>query len=310
MHPLRPLSRLISSLEFFVVFRLAAVTFVVVATFGAAAAMANAQTTPENRLQARFAQRAEGALKDLTRREWMVDGAAREGLLHVPAGAGTTPAPVVFAFHGHGGSMQRAAAMFDFHHAWPEAIVVYLQGLNTPGRLTDPEGKLPGWQSAAGAQGDRDLKFFDAVLASLKSDSNSKVDERRIYSTGHSNGGGFTYLLWSTRGDVFAAMAPSAAAGPGGEWAKQMAALKPKPVLHLAGENDPLVKYEWQQRTMEALRKLNGCDEAGTEWAKGCTLYRSKTGTPVVTLIHPGAHNFQPEAPALFVKFFKEHAKK
>ena len=60
---------------------------------------------------------------------------------------------------------------------------------------------------------------------------------------------------------------------------------------------------------LETLRKLNGCDETGTQWAEGCTLYASKTGTPVVTLIHPGAHNFPPEAPALFVKFFKEHAR-
>lgn len=279
----------------------------VTATLGAAAT-AHAQAAPEAaKVPARLAQRVDAVLKDLTRREWTVDGVAREGLIYVPAANATTPAPVVFAFHGHGGTMQRAAAMFDYQHAWPEAIVVYLQGLNTPGRLTDPEGKKPGWQSTVGAQGDRDLKLFDTVLASLKSDY--KVDERRIYSTGHSNGGGFTYLLWSARGDVFAAMAPSAAAGPGGEWTTRVAALKPKPVMHLAGEKDPLVKYEWQQRTMEALRKLNGCDETGSEWAKLCTLYPSKTGTPVVTLIHPGAHNFPPEAPSLFVKFFKEHAK-
>jgi polyhydroxybutyrate depolymerase len=60
---------------------------------------------------------------------------------------------------------------------------------------------------------------------------------------------------------------------------------------------------------MEALRKLNGCEEAGTAWDKMCTLYASPSGTPVVTLIHPGAHNFPPEAPALFVKFFKQHSK-
>jgi polyhydroxybutyrate depolymerase len=203
--------------------------------------------------------------------------------------------------------MQRAAVMFNFHQAWPEAIVVYMQGLNTPGRLTDPEGKRPGWQNVPGAQGNRDLAFFDAVLASLKTDL--KVDESRIYATGHSNGGGFTYLLWRTRGDVFAAVAPSAASGPGAEWARRLADLQPKPVLHLAGEKDALVKYEWQQATMDALRKLNGCEAKGSEWGQWCTNYASNTGTPVVTLIHPGGHNFPPEAPALFVKFFKEHAK-
>ena len=58
---------------------------------------------------------------------------------------------------------------------------------------------------------------------------------------------------------------------------------------------------------MEAVRKVNGCDAEGKEWAKNCTLYPSKTGTPFVSFIHPGAHNFPAEAPALIVKFFKEH---
>lgn len=243
----------------------------------------------------------------LSRRTWQLDGVEREALIALPAQPGTEPAPVVFAFHGHGGTMQKAATMFHIHQLWPEAIVVYMQGLNTPGRLTDPEGKKPGWQSSIGGQGDRDLKFFDAVLASLKAEH--RVDEHRIYSTGHSNGGGFTYLLWLTRGDVFAAVAPSAASAPGAEWEAAIGKLTPKPVLHLAGEKDPLVKYQWQQRTMVQLRKLNGCSTEGVEWAPLCTLYGSPTGTPVVTLIHPGAHNFPPQAPELFVRFFQEHRK-
>ena len=81
-----------------------------------------------------------------------------------------------------------------------------MQGLPTPGQLTDPEGKRNGWQKTVGDQKDRDLKFFDAVLTKLKADY--KVDESRIYSMGHSNGGGFTYLLWAARGDQFAAFAP------------------------------------------------------------------------------------------------------
>ena len=57
---------------------------------------------------------------------------------------------------------------------------------------------------------------------------------------------------------------------------------------------------------MNALRNLNGCG-AGKPWAKDCTLYESKLGTPVVTFIHPGTHKFPEVAPALIVKFFKEH---
>ena len=133
------------------------------------------------------------AAENLTRREWKVDGVVREGLVYVPAQARTNATPVVFAFHGHGGSMRNAARSFGYHALWPEAIVVYLQGLNTPGRLTDPDGKKPGWQSGIGDQSDRDLEFFDTVLASLQREA--RVDDKRIYATGHSNGGSFTYLL-------------------------------------------------------------------------------------------------------------------
>ena len=155
-----------------------------------------------------FVGRAQDVLKP---REWKVDGVARAALVYAPVTAKTNPAPVVFAFHGHGGTMERASKMFGYHTEWPEAIVVYMQGLNTPGQLTDPEGKKPGWQKTVGDQNDRDLKFFDAVLTSLKKDY--KVDAKRIYSTGHSNGGGFTYLLWAARGEHFAAFAPSASVG-------------------------------------------------------------------------------------------------
>ncbi|MBA3315912.1 MAG: prolyl oligopeptidase family serine peptidase [Planctomycetaceae bacterium] len=242
----------------------------------------------------------------LAQRTWTIDGVERQALVHVPAKASEEPSPVVFAFHGHGGNMNNAARMFGYETLWPEAIVVYMQGLKTPGRLTDPEGKKNGWQHGAGDQGDRDLKFFDAALASLKEDY--QVEETRIYATGHSNGGGFTYLLWAKRGEVFAAVAPS-----GSVATKYVGDLKPKPALHVAGENDPLVKFAWQKAGIDAVKRINGCDQKGQPWDKAGSLvgtaYPSKTGTPFVSLISPGNHKFPSEAPTLIVKFFKQHAK-
>ena len=243
---------------------------------------------------------------NLQRVELTVDGVAREALVYAPATAKQTAAPLVFTWHGHGGNMRAAARGFAIHRHWPEAICVYAQGLNTPGRLTDPEGKKPGWQGGVGAQGDRDLKFFDALLAKLKADH--RVDDQRVYSTGHSNGGGFTYLLWAARGDAFAAVAPSAAASPQRVDAAKF--LKPKPAMHLAGENDPLVKYEWQKAAMESVRRINGCEAEGKPWDKGCLIYESSTGTPFVSFTHPGGHEFKPEGPALIVRFFKQHPAK
>ena len=262
---------------------------------------------PRGQTPSPAAQNEAGGADRLVRRTWQVEGVEREALVALPATPSIFPAPLVFAFHGHGGSMQKAASMFHLQQLWPEAVVVYMQGLNTPAKLVDPEGKKTGWQHANGELGNRDLKFFDAVLTSLRSEY--PIDDHQIYGTGHSNGGMFTYLLWETRGELFAAVAPSAAAGPDPEWNQRVQKLTPKPVLHLAGRKDELVKFAWQKRTIEQLRKLNGCGPDGTPWAPLCTLYNSPTGTPVVTLIHPGAHNFPQQAPELFVRFFREHRK-
>ncbi len=62
------------------------------------------------------------------RREWTVEGIRREALVAVPDSASSMPTPVVFAFHGHGGTMRHAARSFRFHEQWSEAIVVYMQG--------------------------------------------------------------------------------------------------------------------------------------------------------------------------------------
>jgi len=229
-----------------------------------------------------------------------VEGRTREALLYVPSKTNNTPEPVIFAFHGHGGTAQHAARVFGFQQHWPEAVVVYMQGIPTPGRLTDPQGKRNGWQHAMGEHGDRDLEFFDALLAKLR--DKRKIDDSRIYATGHSNGGAFTYLLWAARPDVFAAFAPCASAS------RLALGLSPKPAMHIAGERDALVRFEWQQRTMAIVRRRNGCTAAGREWAKHCTLYPSANGAPFIAFIHPGTHKYPAEAPPLIVRFFKEHA--
>jgi len=235
------------------------------------------------------------------RMEWMVDGLQREALVYKPSKPSQGGAPLVFGFHGHGGNMRNAARTFQLEKNWPEAVVVYMQGIPTPGRLTDPDGKLPGWQHDPGDHNDRDLKFFDAVLETIKKDY--KIDENRTYATGHSNGGAFTYVLWLARPDVFAAFAPSAAGS------RNAAKLTPKPAMHIAGENDPLVKFAGQKLVMDAVRRINGCESEGEEWATNCTLYKSTKSAPFVAFIHSGDHKYPTAAPPLIVRFFKENVR-
>jgi len=240
------------------------------------------------------------------RMEFTIDGVEREAAVFYPAEDVRGPRPLVLVFHGHGGSMRTAASSFDFPTRWPEAIAVYLQGLPTPIRLTDPEGKKPGWQWEPGQYGDRDLAFFDAVLAAMR--KTGRVDERRIYAAGHSNGGIFVYLLWAARGDVFAAFATSCSMAATGELQRR---LVPKPLFHIAGQKDRIVDYALQMETISYVRSLNGCGTAIPGWNGNglCTLYPSTKGAPVVTYIHRGGHVFESEAVPLVVAFLKEHAK-
>jgi polyhydroxybutyrate depolymerase len=234
-----------------------------------------------------------------TTMEWKVDGVTRTALVFAPPAKEGVHPPLVFAFHGHGGSGIQASRSFRFQTVWPEAVIVYMNGLPTPGALTDPQGTRNGWQKMRGDQKDRDLAFFDAVLATMR--ERFHVDDHRIYATGHSNGGSFTYLLWGERGNIFAAFAPCAAVD-----ARSIGRMEPHPAMHIAGRKDPLVRFAWQERMIQEIKTLNRCEAKGQEWAKNCILYPSPGGTPVVTYIHDGGHTFPADASELIVRFFKE----
>ncbi len=242
---------------------------------------------------------------NLKRMTWKVGETTREALVYIPPVNDTKEKhPLVFAFHGHGGRAEYSARKLPMHELWPNAICVYPQGLPTPVPVIDVEGKLPGWQKYEGDQDDRDLLFFDAMLQSFKADYT--IDASRIFSTGHSNGGFFTYVLWAARGDTLTAVAPIAAFANPRDFDRQ----KPKPVLHIAGEADRIVPFAQQERTIKQVRKLNGCDAEGKATSKMVTKYTSKDGPPVVTYIHPGSHGIPDDAPKLIVEFFQSVGKK
>lgn len=232
--------------------------------------------------------------------KWTVDGVEREALVFLPSTSSKSKPPAILAFHGHGGNMYFAARGMAFQNSWPEAIVVYPQGLPTPGIVLDHEGKKPGWQRESGQENDRDLKFIDAILKTLR--EKYSIDETRIYATGFSNGGLFTYLLLSERPNVFAAFAPGGAA-----LMRSVQLTHPRPVFHYGGESDRLAKFEKQQATIDQLRKFNGCSEQGQSCGANCTIYNSSKGAPVATFIHPLGHLYPAQVTPLIVKFFQDH---
>lgn len=236
--------------------------------------------------------------------EWTIDGQKRQALVIPPSKASEGGAPVVFVFHGHGGSMYRMAQL-GFQKHWKEAYIVCPQGLPTTSKR-DPEGKLPGWQTRAGEYHNRDLKFFDAILKTLR--EKHKIDPARVYATGHSNGGFFTYLLWGERGETVRAIAPSACHA--NNIRSRLGRLRLIPVMQLIGEGDPIVPSKYQQQSADAVKRFFQCESEGKPWAKTGSLvgalYPSSKGAPFVEVIHPHGHKYPAEAPELIVRFFKE----
>jgi len=236
---------------------------------------------------------------------WTIDGVKRTALVRVPAGVSGQLA-VVFCWHGHGGRSTHSAARWGYAEVDTTSILVFPQGLPTVSPLVDKEGRMPGWQTSVSSEGGRDLRFFDAMLADLKKEH--PVDERRIYSMGHSNGAAFSYLLWQARPEVLAAIGSVA-----GSLRADAKLPSPMPVIHVAGEKDPLVKFAWQQATFAVVRRTNVCADDGKAWAKEgvleASLFASSKGAPLVTALHAGGHEYAKGSTELIVRFFKENPK-
>src|SRR5712691_4409317 len=181
---------------------------------------------------------------------WTIDGEARAALVFAPVPTTSNIRhPLVFAFHGHGGKMQGTSLLMHIQTLWPAAIVVYPQGLPTMSPH-DPQGQRPGWQQEAGQNGDRDLKFFDAMVATMK--QKYTVADDRIYATGFSNGGAFSYLLWAERGKTIAAIGECA----GRLWDSEHLT-QPRAFLAIAGQADTTDPFALQQQSIEKARQAD-----------------------------------------------------
>ena len=226
---------------------------------------------------------------------WIVDGVKREAIVYFPSSPPPGKLPLVLSFHGHGDDMENFQYV-GLQNAWPDAIIVYFQGL--PSR----DG-YRGWQVEPGGDSDRDLRLVDTAIAALE--KKYRVDENRIYATGFSNGAHFTYLLWATRPDVFAAFAPVA-----GRIRTTAMPKTPRPILVIGGQRDAQVAFADQREAMGIAMHVNHVEGKGKACGDGCTLYGSDTPTPVMTWIHPGGHEYPRPTSGRIAEFFHEHSKR
>jgi polyhydroxybutyrate depolymerase len=232
-----------------------------------------------------------------------VEGVKRTAIVYpasrAPEGKGS---PLVLVYHGHGGTAEFVARRYKIHEAWPEAVVVYAQGL--PGTLgkIDPDGKQPGWQKSPGETGDRDLKFTDAILERAKKDY--KVDPVRVYALGHSNGARFVWVLMAKRAEQFAALLPACA--PAGLFNRGST---PTPLFIVAGEKDPIVPYAGMRMTITAAQRMLGLQDAKETTSGYLQKLTSSSGMELVTYVHPGGHEFPTDQIPEMIAFFKRHSR-
>jgi len=162
----------------------------------------------------------------------------REYLVHVPADLPVgQPVPLVFIYHGGSGV---AAGMVKLAQFNPIAdrekfIVVYPQGIGkgwNDGRVTQV--------TQAHREKVDDLAFFDALLTHLS--SQHRVDPKRVFATGISNGGIFSHYLAANRSDKIAAIA-LIVGGIAEPFDKHFKPDQPVSVLIIQGSADRLVPY-------------------------------------------------------------------
>jgi polyhydroxybutyrate depolymerase len=138
-----------------------------------------------------------------------VGGAQRSYLLHVPSGVGgLEPLPAVFVFHGWSGQPEGMLGTTDFNFIADQNgfLVLYPRGTGTSN--SDLSWNAGGCCGAALAANVDEAAFVRGILADLG--TIARIDPKRIYATGFSNGAFLSYRLGCEMSKTFAAVAPVA----------------------------------------------------------------------------------------------------
>ncbi len=232
----------------------------------------------------------DGAALSSTRSTLTVDGTARSFIVRVPATYdGRTPAPVVFGFHPFGMNGDYMASRVPVSRSWREAIAIYPTGAPRPG-----SGGAPAWQNAAGEMGDRDLHFFDAMLAWIR--ERACVDAQRVFVFGYSNGAGLAYLLACERPSAIAGLAIAS-----GRLGCRPATSKRVIISH--GSLDTTIPYDQAIRAAAEWATVNGCTAPPAPVPNGCALATSCASAPVTLCTYPGGHEYNSPFTAAATEF-------
>lgn len=175
-------------------------------------------------------------------------GINRDFIYHAPGDVVEDGLPLVFVFHGLGSNMYEVQYQsgFDGVADANDFIVVYPMATLIGGDIQWNmwADDVPGHAGVGVPDATDDVIFTDDMIDWFC--ANHHVDPARIYSTGFSNGGDFTYLLSLQRPGKFAAFAPASADLHGDEsYMSEMLgnSFTPVAIYHVHGDPDSVVEY-------------------------------------------------------------------
>jgi polyhydroxybutyrate depolymerase len=180
------------------------------------------------------------ASRGLTRQQLDVKGMQRTYLQYVPRNLPAN-APLLFVFHGSGGDgegmREITGGEFDMLADANGFVVIYPDGWQTT--WNDCRKGSP--QPARRANID-DKSFIDAMIE--KQVSENRIDRRRIFAAGWSNGGQLAYRLAMERPQQFAGVASISASRPTNENNACTPTDRPIAVMVINGTADPINPHD------------------------------------------------------------------
>ena len=199
----------------------------------------------------------------LTEKKLKVDALERTYYLFAPNNLpGGKKVPLLFVFHGGGGnaiSMDRRLGFTQLARR-EKFLVIYPAGI---GRNWNDGRKTT--RTRAHRENINDVAFVEKMITDISKDF--RVDEKRIYATGASNGGIFSHYVAAHLANRFAAIAP-VIGGIADPFHKRFNPSEPVSVFVIQGTEDRLVPYDGNGSVGRNRGKIIGTDEAIRLWVR------------------------------------------
>ena len=171
-----------------------------------------------------------------------VGGTEREYKIYVPKDLGAKR-PLLISCHGMNQDAAYQMGMLDIKSVADTAKFV----------TVFPEGISKSWDIT----GNRDINFMLAIIDEMV--EKYDIDRGRVYLSGFSMGGMFTYHAMNKIADRIAAFAPISGYPMGGATASPN--VRPIPIIHTHGTSDDVVTFSNVQKNLNVWIKHNGCPE-------------------------------------------------